>query len=119
VPDIVREDGTPVEACVIVCRGLANYLVGDPNSPAAHLHGLYLAAYDPDYQGPEAAPGGGKVEWTSDLDHALTFPDFREAHAEWARTSTVHPVRADGKPHRPLTAFHVEFLTLAAAREQS
>jgi hypothetical protein len=102
------------EGVVIVNHGLANYPLDDLNSPAAHLHGTYLAAYDPD-----ADDGSGSVgvaEWTAFLDAAMVFPSLREAHATWTLTSTRIPTRPDGQPNRPLTMWHIEVVTLAAAR---
>lgn len=114
--EVITEDGTEVNACVIVNRGLSNYPPGDPESPANHLHGLYLAAYDPDADAPDAGPLGGRIEWTTDLDAAKVFDGFRAAHAEWTRQSTRVPLRPDGQPNKPMTAFHIEVVTMAAAR---
>jgi hypothetical protein len=65
--------------------------------------GCWLAAYDPD-----AYEGGGMVEGSDDPAEAMRFPDVMAAMEEWKRPSTVRPLRADGKPNRPLSAFTVQ-----------
>ena len=39
----------------------------------------------------------------------MKFADMSEAFECWKRQSTVCPLRADGKPNRPLTAFSITF----------
>jgi hypothetical protein len=65
---------------------------------------VYLRSYDPD-----GNSGWGEIDWTYIRDEALVFDNFEEAIELYRRPSTVLPVRPDGKPNRPLTAFHVEF----------
>lgn len=60
----------------------------------------WVKRYDPD-----AFDGGGDVEFTSDPAEALSFATVSEALTFWKQVSTVRPVREDGKPNRPLTAF--------------
>jgi hypothetical protein len=43
---------------------------------------------------------------------ARRFPDVRAALTYWKRQSTVQPLRTDGQPNRPLTAFTVDVLRL-------
>jgi hypothetical protein len=57
--------------------------------------GAWVMSYDPD----------GSVEWTNDPDHALRFDNRTDAFELWRKPSKVNPIRADGKPNRPLTAF--------------
>ena len=65
--------------------------------------GEYLLSYDPDYE-----DGSGKVVVTSHPEQAQRFDNMIEAMNEWARPSTVHPIRlTDGKPNRPMTAWSV------------
>lgn len=66
---------------------------------------LYLQAYDPEYAG-----GRGLAEWTEDIETAMRFATAGEAWMLWRQPSRVRPVRADGKPNRPLTAFTIEVL---------
>lgn len=63
-------------------------------------NGAYLAGYDPDAQ-----DGTGSTMWSLNPDKAMKFEDAGAAMTTWRMTSKVHPVRADGKPNRPLTAF--------------
>jgi hypothetical protein len=51
--------------------------------------------------------GRGDVKLTRGLAKAKRFPDFEAAMAYWKRQSTVRPLRPDGKPNRPLTAYNV------------
>jgi hypothetical protein len=62
----------------------------------------YVARYDPD-----AHDGFGDVELSDDPARALRFVDFTAAHAAWVRQSRVRPLRSDGRPNRPLTAYTV------------
>lgn len=64
--------------------------------------GRYLEWSDPDARG-----GRGDDRWTSDLAKAKRFPSFEAASACWQAQSTVKPMRPDGKPNRPMTAFSV------------
>ena len=67
------------------------------------LTGRYLKSYDPDARG-----GRGTVETTEDRDQAMQFADAGAAMECWRRPSKVLPLRPDGKPNRPLTAYNVE-----------
>ena len=66
--------------------------------------GKYLAEFDPDF-----GAGRGLVRWTADKTRALRFADIADAFACWKRPSTVVPLRPDGKPNRPLTAYTITF----------
>lgn len=82
---------------VIVCEGLASaYSSGDP------LVGQFLLSYDP-----EAHGGLGDAEFTADLEKARRFADAAEAIECWRAVPNAKPVRPDGRPNRPLTAFSV------------
>lgn len=96
------------EKYVLVNRGLARFRVSDPRSPAAHLHGQYLKEFDPEYKF-----GLGKAEWTPILAEAMVFDSMIEAYEELGRSPLIKPLRDDGKPNRPLTAFHIECAPLA------
>jgi hypothetical protein len=85
---------------VMQCVGLA---IGS----ACGLEGQYLEGFDPD-----AHHGLGEAFWTPDKNKALPFADVREAMELWRKPSTVRPLRPDGKPNRPLTAFTVTFETI-------
>jgi len=63
----------------------------------------WLKSYDV-----EAHGGRGDAVLTGDRDQALRFEGFPEAMTAWRTVSKKKPKRADGKPNRPLTGFHVE-----------
>jgi len=67
------------------------------------LDGQWLKAYDPDARG-----GHGAIKGTPHRKEALRFPDMSAAMKFWRQTSAVLPVRPDGQPNRPLTAFTIE-----------
>lgn len=83
-------------AAVIVNAGAAILGPADP-----HI-GEYLAAYDPD-----AHDGRGRVTWTADPAQAMVFASGVDAWTCWRSTSTVQPLRPDGRPNRPLTAYTI------------
>lgn len=62
----------------------------------------YLRTYDPD-----ACKGFGYVEFTSRISEAKKFDSARAVLEEWNRQSTVRPLRDDGKPNKPLTAYTI------------
>jgi hypothetical protein len=62
----------------------------------------WLRSYDPDYAG-----GIGFCDFTTDPAEAMRFPGYQEAVEEYRRESAVMPLRDDGKPNRPLTAYSV------------
>lgn len=67
---------------------------------------LYVRSFDPMWNGD--GTGCGKVVLTHDPDLALQFKDKATAFAFWKQQSPTVPVRPDGKPNKPLTAFTVE-----------
>jgi hypothetical protein len=71
---------------------------GSP-SPEA---GRYVVSLDPDASG-----GRGHIDLTHDVGRARRFRGTEEAWEWWRRQSTVLPLRPDGKPNRPGTAFTV------------
>jgi hypothetical protein len=77
------------------------WLSGQSRAPVEH-RGRYVVSYDPD-----ANDGGGFVVSTADPRQAQQFEGYVEAFEFWRRASTVRPVREDGKPNRPLTAYTV------------
>lgn len=74
---------------------------------------LYLVSYDPDWQ-PDPLPEGepewrcGLSIWTGDPYEAKVFNSFIEAMDCWNQTASAHPVRGDGRPNKPLTAYSVQ-----------
>ena len=53
----------------------------------------------------DAREGRGSVELSKDPARALRFATAAEALQYWQRQSSVQPLRDDGKPNRPLTAY--------------
>lgn len=55
----------------------------------------------------DAQNGRGELLWTKDPADAMLFPSVDAAWTFWQRQSNVKAIRTDGKPNRPLTAFHM------------
>ena len=53
-------------------------------------------------------PKGVGLELTHDIALAKRYDGFRDALLAYRASPARKPTRADGKPNRPLTAFHVE-----------
>lgn len=64
--------------------------------------GWYLASYDAN-----GNDGWGEAIWTEDPAKAIVFATATEAHACWSEQSRLRPLRPDGQPNCPLTAFSV------------
>ena len=58
----------------------------------------------------EAFHGIGHVVHTSRRSEAMVFDSFRDALAFTQRTPQCRPLRPDGKPNKPLTAYHLEII---------
>jgi hypothetical protein len=72
--------------------------------PTRH-DGQWVVEYDPS---PRNLPLGEAVLRTSaNREHAKRFKTRDDAWYLWRRVDTRQPVRADGKPNRPLTAWTV------------
>jgi hypothetical protein len=68
------------------------------------IDGEYVKSYDPD-----AHNGRGDATFTKNIAEAMTFADMRSAAAFAMRVPAERPIRADGKPNRPLLAFTLDF----------
>lgn len=86
---------------VIVNQGLMGSAINHTDESDV---GSYLERYDPNYM-----LGDGAAWWTPDIDKAQRFADLTEAWECWRQTSTIKPLRADGLPNRPLTAYSITF----------
>ncbi len=64
--------------------------------------GLYLKSCDF-----EAYEGRGHAEFTINRGSAKCFDSVTAAWNYWRTISKSCPIREDGKPNRPLTAFHI------------
>lgn len=97
---MTREGFVPVTIKVLGLPGVAKTGFDDQ----------YLAEYDPSKNGFDpltGAPMRCHLVTTPDVTDALHM-DFTTAIKLWQQVDPRCPVRADGKPNRPLTAFHIE-----------
>ena len=62
----------------------------------------YIQSYDLNYMG-----GRGQAMLTSDVTKAATWDTEIDVFKAWRTTSTLMPVRDDGRPNRPLTAYTI------------
>lgn len=71
--------------------------------------GQYLKEYDPDRGGTDTQGQAviAHVVTTPNRDEAMRFTDAAHLHRVWTQVPAADPVRPDGKPNRPLTAFTV------------
>jgi len=60
-----------------------------------------------DFEGME---GFGILHATPDLHRAKVFPSLTEALHYYRIVPKCHPLRSDGQPNRPLTAYTIEYL---------
>ena len=63
------------------------------------VEGHWIVDYDPHF-----ADGRGKVDTTTDRSEAKVWPDMLAFHTDYRE---AHGLRPDGKPNRPLTAYHL------------
>lgn len=80
---------------VLVCAGFAS-------GNFCPVEGQYLKSYDP-----EAHDGRGDATFTRDRSEAMRFSDVVAALDLWKAVPKCRPLRPDGEPNRPLTAFSV------------
>lgn len=81
---------------LIALEGVAYHGVTLPDQ------GAFLCTYDV-----EANDGRGDATFTHDIAKAMKFASWDAALQCWKQQSKRRPLRADGKPNRPLTAFTV------------
>jgi hypothetical protein len=70
------------------------------------MEGKYVKEYDPD-----ANDGLGFVLGVLNPEEAKKFDSAGDALRFYRQVSTVRPVRPDGKPNRPLTAYTISIET--------
>ena len=88
---------------VIIVRGLIN-------GGATGFDNQYVVEFDAGRDGIEPLSGLPIIchlVTTPDIDKATRFP-FAEAVGLWRSVDPRIPVRPDGKPNRPFTAFSIE-----------
>lgn len=73
----------------------------------------YVSAYDPDIMWPNGVEMAGCVDITPVKEDALLFRDLAAAFRVLRMQSEKVPMRPDGKPNRPLTAFSCTFVAAA------
>jgi len=76
-----------------------------PALPLADDHTDWMYLRECDH---EARDGRGNVVLTHDPKRAFRFIDRTAAMTFWQRQSVSKPFRPDGKPNRPLTAYHAD-----------
>ena len=69
--------------------------------------GQYVVEYDPDRA--PASPCCAHLVTTPDIESATRYTKL-EALELWRKVDPEHPLRRDGKPNRPLTAFSVAII---------
>ena len=79
-------------------------IIGRVDDEPTQFDGKFVKAYDPTYRLPDGSYDGGILEVTSEPSEALSFLTMEEAAKKWAQSYGIRPW--DGKPNRPLTAFH-------------
>lgn len=92
---------------VIKCVGLAS---GKP----CDTFNQYLTDYDPDYSN-----GIGLTRWTRDIKNAWVTPTKDHALDVILTISNARPLRDDGNPNRPLTAFSVVIEEVANPKQEA
>jgi hypothetical protein len=73
----------------------------------ATLKGELMMGQYLEWSDPNANDGFGDDRWTDDLAKAKKFGSFAEALECWKAESTIRPLRDDGRPNRPMTAYSV------------
>lgn len=96
---------------VMRCVGASDVHDAEGNLPPI---GYFLKTYEP-----EAYDGRGLSDFTRKLDEAMVFPDVMTAVACWRQVPANRPLRADGRPNRPLTAMSMEFLDVEVVRAET
>ena len=88
---------------------LAMRLVGLADGTESPVDGRFLVEYDPCRDG--VAPDGSMMPChlvaTDDIALAMKFADLDEFRKVWTLVDKRNPIRPDGRPNRPLTAFSV------------
>jgi hypothetical protein len=79
-------------------------VVGHADGTPCNMAGQYLETFNPN-----AHDGRGRATWTTTRSRAMQFTDVVEALRTYLQQSSTHPLREDGNPNRPLTAYNVTF----------
>ena len=79
------------------------FLIGNTIGIPTALDHTWLREYDPDAHG-----GRGVIRGTKNRAEAMQFAEAGDAMKLWRAQSRVRPLRPDGRPNRPLTAYTIE-----------
>ena len=84
-------------------------LMGLADGSQHEMSGQYVVSYDATHHWDDGTYDGGALITTPDPNKATLF-SFQEAILLWhsGPGCECHGWRSDGKPNRPLTAFHLE-----------
>lgn len=74
-------------------------IVGENRGPQ-----LWLESFE------DSPDGRGRAVITPHRERAMVFDSFAQAFDYWRQESKFQPLRSDGKPNRPLTAYTVEIV---------
>lgn len=74
--------------------------------------GVWMQSFDA-----EAHHGRGEAAWTRVPREAMAFDSMEDAIAFYRTTPKTRPMREDGRPNRPLTAFTVSIEKLGDASD--
>ena len=88
---------------IIRCEGWAD---GRP----CDVLGKYIESFQH-----HTSDGRGLGTFTPDPRRAMQFATAPEAMAFWKMQSITRPLRSDGKPNRPMTAWHASILPMENA----
>ena len=77
-----------------------------------NIRWFWVRGYNPDAFG-----GGGHIDFTTKHEMAMRFASIEDAIAAYRTQSTVRPLREDGLPNRPLTAYSVSIERLPSSKE--
>jgi len=76
----------------------------------------WLVNYDPDAHAPGQQYPTGMVETSPDVQKAMRFKSHPEAWKLWNTQSRTVPLRPDGRPNKPLTAFTVSIVPMSQVK---
>ncbi len=83
-------------------------VLADASTGTEPIYKTWVKSFDPDFQ-PKGykGPKTGYIETTVIRSEAMKFETMAIAHQLYMTKSSKVPVRPDGKPNRPMTAFTV------------
>lgn len=82
-------------------------IVGLASGRIIGIENQYVKSYTPD-----GNDGCGDLVVTRDITQAKVYSDQQAALEAWRATSNTHPIRYDGEPNRPMTAFTVTIIKI-------